>query len=100
MHRQVGPLDIDSDGLATRGVLIRHLVMPGMPENTRAILEWIVAELGPNSYVNLMDQYRPAGKVGSGRFAEIDQCLSPGEFREAVDIAQQLGLRLDGRFRG
>ena len=47
MHRQVGPLTLDADGLATRGLVIRHLVMPGMLEETRSILEWIARELGP-----------------------------------------------------
>src|SRR5437867_5997768 len=64
MHRQVGDLVIGEDGLARRGILIRHLVMPGMLDEIRAILEWIAAELGTNTDINLMDQYRPAGKVG------------------------------------
>lgn len=97
MHGQVGLLRIDSDGLATRGVLIRHLVMPGMLENTRRILEWIATELGTNSYVNLMDQYRPAGQVCGSRFPEINRRPTDGEFREAVRIAADLGLRLDER---
>jgi putative pyruvate formate lyase activating enzyme len=97
MHRQVGPLIVDSDGLAQRGVLIRHLVMPGMLENTRSILEWIATELGPDSYVNLMDQYRPAGKVTASRFPEINRGVSGSEFRQARQIAVQLGLRLDER---
>jgi len=97
MHRQVGPLEIDSEGLARRGVLIRHLVMPGMLENTRTILEWIATELGPDSYVNLMDQYHPAGRVSRSRFPEINRRVSDAEFREATQIARDLGLRLDER---
>jgi putative pyruvate formate lyase activating enzyme len=62
MHRQVGDLEVDGSGLARRGLLIRHLVMPGMLADTQAVLEWIAAELGPGTYVNLMDQYRPAGR--------------------------------------
>jgi len=88
---------ISSDGLATRGVLIRHLVMPGALEETRAILTWIATELGPNTYVNLMDQYRPAGKVSASRYAEINRPVSPDEFRAAWEIAKGLGLRLDAR---
>ena len=100
MHRQVGPLVLDDDGLARRGVLVRHLVMPGGLDDTRAILEWIVTELGPDTWVNLMDQYRPAGKVGGGRFAEINRGLTSGEYREAVRMAADLGLRrLDRRMR-
>lgn len=97
MHRQVGPLVIDAAGLAKRGVLIRHLVMPGCLDETRAILEWIAGELGPDSYVNVMDQYRPAGVVGSRRYGEINRRLGSAEFREARQMARDLGLRLDQR---
>jgi len=93
MHAQVGPLVIDDDGLAERGVLIRHLVMPGCLDETRAILEWIVATLGPDTYVNLMDQYHPAGKVTQAAFPEINRRLTGAEFREARRIASDLGLR-------
>lgn len=98
MHRQVGDLVMDADGLARRGVLIRHLVMPGHLADTRCILEWIAAELGSNTYVNLMDQYYPAGKVNGERYSEINRRLHPDEFREALAIADDLGLRrLDQR---
>jgi putative pyruvate formate lyase activating enzyme len=98
MHEQVGPLVLDDNGLARRGVLIRHLVMPGALEETRAILEWIARALGPDAYVNLMDQYRPAGRVSSEKHAEINRRLSPAEFREAQRMAADLGLRrLDER---
>jgi putative pyruvate formate lyase activating enzyme len=93
MHRQVGDLEIGDDGLARRGVLIRHLVMPGKLDETRAVLEWIVAELGPDTYVNLMDQYRPTAKVHGGPYPEIDRPLDREEFREAVAMARVLGLR-------
>ena len=98
MHRQVGDLRLDADGVAQRGLLIRHLVMPGGLDETRAILEWIVTELGPNTYVNLMDQYAPAGKVSAVKFSEINRRLYPEEFREAQRIARAVGLRrLDTR---
>ncbi len=98
MHRQVGPLVLDADGLAVRGVLVRHLVMPGRLEDTQAILSWIAAELGTDTYVNLMDQYRPAGRVLDGRFPELASAVRAAEYEEAVHFAQQLGLRrLDER---
>ena len=98
MQRQVGDLVIDANGLARRGVLLRHLVMPGQLDETRAILEWIATEVSPNMYVNLMDQYRPAAKVSARRFAEIDRRLSSGEFAEAGRMARDAGLtRLDER---
>lgn len=96
MHRQVGPLVVDQDGLARRGVLVRQLVMPGGLENTRAILEWIARTLGRDTYVNLMDQYHPAGKVTAHRYSEINRRVTEREFSEAVSIAGDLGLhRLD-----
>jgi putative pyruvate formate lyase activating enzyme len=98
MHRQVGPLVMDDEGLARRGLLIRHLVMPGGLEETRQILEWIARELGPDTYVNLMDQYYPAGKVNAATFPEINRRLSSYEFQEAQRMAADLGLRrLDAR---
>ena len=97
MHRQVGPLILDERGLARRGVLIRHLFMPGGLEETRAILGWIASELGPESYVNLMNQYRPVGRVSEIRYSEINRRLTAGEFLEAQAIAMDLGLRLDER---
>jgi len=98
MHDQVGPLRIDDNGLAKRGVLIRHLVMPGCLDETRAILEWIATELGTDSYVNLMDQYYPAGKVNAQRYEEINRRLTSAELSEAYEIAAELGLtRLDQR---
>jgi putative pyruvate formate lyase activating enzyme len=101
MHRQVGPLQIDANGLARRGVLIRHLVMPGYLDETRAVLKWIADELGPNTYVNLMDQYRPAGRVCAESYPEIARRLTSDEFRQAMEIALSLGLgRLDERRSG
>ncbi len=98
MHRQVGPLIIGADGLARRGLLIRHLAMPGCLDETKSILQWIVSELGPDTYVNLMDQYSPAGRVGQGRYTEIDRRLSSGEYRMVLECARSVGLgRLDRR---
>jgi putative pyruvate formate lyase activating enzyme len=97
MHRQVGDLVVDAKGIARRGILLRHLVMPGQLDETQAILEWIARELSPNTYVNLMDQYRPAGKVTSTKYAELNRSITSAEYQEAVSLAQELGLRLDGR---
>ncbi len=98
MHGQVGFLDIDADGLARRGVLIRHLVMPGLPEETRSILAWIVQELGPETFVNVMGQYRPGGKVGGQDWPELNRPLELSEYRAALRVAEEMGLsRLDTR---
>jgi len=95
MHRQVGPLRMDRRGLAVRGVLIRHLVMPGMLSETQSILSWIRREIGPGAYVNLMDQYRPAGRVDRASYPEINCPVSADEFNQAYRMALDLGLRLD-----
>jgi putative pyruvate formate lyase activating enzyme len=98
MHRQAGPLRVDDEGLATRGLLIRHLVMPGMLEESRRVLEWIVDTLGPDTYVNLMDQYHPAGRVSADTLPEINRRPGPEELEDARRIARDLGLRrLDER---
>ena len=98
MHRQVGPLVFDEHGLALRGLLVRHLVMPGLVEETREILKWIAQELGANTYVNLMDQYCPAGKVGETEYPEINRRISLEEYETALESARAAGLRrLDQR---
>ena len=99
MHDQVGGLRVDEDGLALRGVLVRHLVMPGLLAETRSILHWLATELSPDTYVNLMDQYHPAYKAESDpQFAEINGNLSRPEFRQALTFGDDVGLwRLDAR---
>jgi len=96
MHRQVGPLVIDEQGVALRGVLLRHLIMPGGVAGTTEIMNWISRELGPATYVNVMAQYHPAGSVTEGQFPEINRCISPRELEQAVDAFRSAGLsRLD-----
>ena len=98
MYRQVGDLVLDERGLARKGLLIRHLVMPGSLDETRAILQWILGELGPDAYVNLMDQYSPVGAVSAERYPEINRRLSQWEYVEARRFGRDIGLRrLDER---
>lgn len=100
MHRQVGPLRFDENGVAVRGLLVRHLVMPGALEDTRCILEWIARELGTDTYVNIMDQYYPAGLVSETRYPELNRHTTEAEYRQAVEYARSVGLwRLDYRWR-
>ena len=99
MHRQVGELELDDRGLARRGLLVRHLVMPGLLDETEAILRWIAAELGPGTYVNLMAQYYPSGRVGPDKFEELNRRLYREEFETALALADELGLRTDARSR-
>jgi len=103
MHRQVGHLCFDQDGLAVRGVLVRHLVMPGQIDETAAILTWLSECLGADTWVNVMEQYTPDYRVGqpgrSGRilYPEIDRRPARPELAEAYRTAKKAGLRLDVR---
>jgi putative pyruvate formate lyase activating enzyme len=105
MHRQVGALKFSPDGLACRGVLVRHLVMPDQLEETAAIMCWLATELSPHTYVNIMAQYRPSYRVGeptrSGhpKHPEIDRTPTSAEMTRARAAALEVGLwRLDERW--
>ena len=97
MHWQVGPLKFDEHGLAKRGVLVRHLVMPGLLDESQRILHFLAGEVAPDTYVNVMAQYYPAGKVSSKKYPEINRKLTSTEYKAAVQIAREAGLRLDER---
>ncbi|MDQ7032359.1 MAG: radical SAM protein [Desulfonauticus sp.] len=94
MHRQVGDLILDEHKIARKGLLIRHLLMPGNLAATEKWLEFIAREISPNTYLNIMDQYRPCGEAN--RFPELCQTISYADYKKAVDLAHQCGLnRLD-----
>jgi putative pyruvate formate lyase activating enzyme len=96
MHRQVGDLQIDEHGLARRGLLVRHLVLPNGLAGTEAILRFLAREISPDTYLNLMDQYRPAYRAH--HFSELDRPLTRQEFADALQMARAAGLhRLDQR---
>lgn len=98
MHRQVGPLRFDEHGLAKRGVLLRHLVMPGDIAGTQATMRFIAQEVSPDTYVNIMAQYHPDGKVSAVKYVEIDRRITNEEFVEARRYAREAGLwRFDER---
>jgi putative pyruvate formate lyase activating enzyme len=98
MHRQVGPLKFDARGLAQRGVLVRHLVMPGCADDTHAIMRFLADEVSPDTYVNIMDQYHPAGKVSDRKYPELNRRLLRAEYQAAIAAAHDAGLwRLDQR---
>jgi putative pyruvate formate lyase activating enzyme len=101
MHSQVGELTVDENGLALRGVLVRHLVMPALLDDTREIMHWITANMSRDTYVNVMDQYYPAHKAKTEpRFAEINRGISADEFCGALELASAAGLwRFDTRWR-
>lgn len=89
MHRQVGNLVINSKGIAERGLLIRHLVLPNDLANTKNVMEFI-AKLSKNSYVNIMDQYRPQYKACD--YPEINRRISREEFNKTISLAREYGL--------
>ncbi len=98
MQRQVGPLRLDKKGLAKRGVLVRHLVMPGHQAETKAIMNFLANDLSPDTYVNIMAQYYPAGKVSDQKYSEINRHLTHEEQRQAYAAAREAGLwRFDER---
>ncbi|MCS7337390.1 MAG: radical SAM protein [Verrucomicrobiae bacterium] len=101
MHEQVGVLRVNESGLALRGVLIRHLVMPGMLEETAQIMRWLATELSPDTFVNVMDQYRPEHKVlHDPQYAAIGRRITNAEFNRAIALAKTAGLwRFDTRWR-
>jgi len=95
MQRQVGDLAVDERGIAQRGLLIRHLVMPSHGENTKDVLDFIRQELSRDAFVNIMAQYHPCYQAS--RFEEISRRPSLKEYNEAVEYARQIGLRRAGR---
>jgi len=93
MHRQVGDLVIDK-GIARRGLLVRHLVMPRKMADTAQVMAFIAHEISVNTYVNVMGQYRPCGRAAEIR--PLAKPLGRSEFQAAVREAKKAGLcRLD-----
>jgi putative pyruvate formate lyase activating enzyme len=94
MHRQVGDLELDSRGLARRGLLVRHLVLPNGLAGTPDISRFLAKEISTHTYLNLMDQYRPA--YAAKQYPRINRCITPLEWQKAVENAHTAGLfRLD-----
>jgi putative pyruvate formate lyase activating enzyme len=96
MHRQVGDLVVGEDGVARRGLLVRHLVLPGGIAGTDKVLEFLAEEISRDTYLNLMDQYRPCYRADE--YPELDRPITRAEYAEALELAERFGLRrLDGR---
>ncbi len=90
MHRQVGDLKLDERGIAYRGLLIRHLVLPGDISQSENVLKFIAKEISKNSYVNIMSQYYPYGEAF--KFPELNRPITEKEFLRVIQIAKKLGL--------
>jgi putative pyruvate formate lyase activating enzyme len=92
MHRQVGDLVLGDDGVARRGLLVRHLVLPGDLANTERVFAFLAREISPRTHVNLMAQYRPCYRAYD--CPPLDRSITPEEWRAALAVARRYGLPL------
>ena len=102
MHRQVGDLKFDEEGLALRGLMVRHLVMPNHVAGAEKIFRFLADEISPDTFINIMDQYHPDAQVlrKPGRYKDIARRITGTELREAKQAARNAGLyRFDKRWR-
>jgi putative pyruvate formate lyase activating enzyme len=90
MHRQVGDLAMDGDGVAVRGLLVRHLVLPAGAAGTAEVVSFLSEEISPNTYLNVMAQFRP--EYNAGRFPELNRPITWREYTDALRLAAQAGL--------
>jgi len=90
MHRQVGDLILDENGIALRGLLVRHLVLPDNISGTDSVLAFIAKEISSNTYVNIMDQYRPCYRADEN--PPLDRPITSREFSRALAWAESLGV--------
>jgi len=91
MHRQVGDLKISKRGIAQRGLLVRHLVLPNDIAGSKAVIDFIADEISTDTYLNIMDQYHPA--YHASNFPELNRRITDSEYRVVVDYAFSKGLR-------
>jgi putative pyruvate formate lyase activating enzyme len=90
MHRQVGDLKISKRGIAQRGLLIRHLVLPNNIAGSKKVIDFVADEISVDSYINIMDQYRPA--YNAGKYEKLNRKITPSEYKEVFDYAFSKGL--------
>ena len=90
MHRQVGDLQTDDKGVAMRGLILCHLVMPWGLAGTARIMAYIHDEISPGTHVNIMSQYRPMGMAH--RTESLSREITPDEYHEALDAAKKAGI--------
>ena len=91
MYRQVGDLVLDENGIALKGLLVRHLILPNGIAETEKIIHFLAEKVSKNIYLNLMDQYWPAHQAY--RYPEINRRINPSEMKKAIEIARQMGLQ-------
>jgi putative pyruvate formate lyase activating enzyme len=96
MHRQVGDLLVNDQGIALRGLLVRHLVLPDGLANTKEVMHFLATEISQNTYVNIMDQYYPCGDIPPN--SPLQRRITSEEFNQAIEWAKEEGMtRLDKR---
>ncbi len=94
MHRQVGDLELDQQGIARRGLLVRHLVLPNDLAGSEAVLQFIAEEISTDTYINIMDQYYPCYRAGD--YPQLDRRITLAEYEQALQWARRYSLhRLD-----
>jgi putative pyruvate formate lyase activating enzyme len=95
MHRQVGDLVTDQRGIATRGLLVRHLVLPEGIAGTAGVVKFIAKEISKNTYINIMDQYHPCYKAFD--YPSLNRRITHQEYADAIQMGEDTGLkRIDG----
>lgn len=92
MYRQTGDLVCDKNGIAKRGLLVRHLVLPDSLSGTEEVFRFIAQEISKDTYVNILGQYRPEWKTESSEISGLDRSINPEEYNNAINIARGYGL--------
>ena len=92
MHRQVGDFKISKRGIAQRGLLVRHLVLPNDITGSKAVINFIADEISKETYLNVMDQYRPA--YHADKYPELNRRITTSEYKEVIDYAFYKGLKI------
>ena len=90
MHRQVGDLTVDEDGIARRGLLVRHLILPGGLAGTEGVMRFLAEEISLDTYVNVMGQYRPCHRAAE--VSALRRRITAAEYRDAIRLAKDAGL--------
>ncbi len=91
MHRQVGDLVLNKEGVAIKGVLVRHLVLPNNLAGSRKVLGFLSKEISKNTFLNIMDQYYPCFKAF--KYPELSRRITEKEYQDVIDLAKKLGLK-------
>jgi putative pyruvate formate lyase activating enzyme len=91
MHRQVGDLKISKRGIAQRGLLVRHLVLPDDIAGSKKVIDFVADEISTDSYLNIMDQYHPS--YNAFKYNKLNRRITPSEYKEVVDYAFSRGFK-------